>query len=165
MIVTDCTLLINESFALRFRYISCAFEGFAALCLVIVGLRMPLRNPAWPTHQISPANEKPSSGLRSPEDNLTPWQFMTVSWMSPLIGTGYARQLNDDDVWSLGYEFQHNLLHNQFADLEGSVTKRLLVANGQDIVINFVLAVVESVASKSTFIHQLNAAHNFFHSV
>ncbi|KAL8825840.1 MAG: hypothetical protein Q9191_004169 [Dirinaria sp. TL-2023a] len=108
---------------------------------------MPLRNPTWPNHQISPANEKPSSDLRSPEDNLTLWQFMTVSWMSPLIRTGYSRQLNDDDVWSLGYEFQHDLLHNQFADLGGSVTKRLLVANSQDIVINFVLAVIETVAN------------------
>lgn len=69
--------------------------------------------------------------------------------MSPLIRRGYEGQLNDEDVWQLGYEFQHEFLHRHFADLEGSVTKRLIVANGLDIVINSGLAIVQTVACKS----------------
>lgn len=155
--VTDIALLMNSTPTFRLPYISLAIEGFAAMNLVIFCFRMPLRDPGRPNHQISPAFEKSTYNLRSPEDNLTLWQFMTVSWMSPLIGTGYARQLNDEDVWRLGYEFQHELLHNHFTDLEGSVTKRLLLANSQDVIINFVLAIVESVAGEFTFHCSLNA--------
>ena len=72
---------------------------------------------------------------------------MTVSWMSPLINLGRKRQLNEEDVWSLGYEFQHKRLHEQFRELKGSVVKRLLKANGLDLILLSSLSVVSSLAS------------------
>lgn len=75
------------------------------------------------------------------------WQFMTVSWMSPLITLGSSRQLNDEDVWSLSFEFQHKTLHEKFRELKGSVVRRLLTANGIDLIIISSLAVVSSLAS------------------
>lgn len=72
---------------------------------------------------------------------------MTVSWMTPLITLGSARQLNDEDVWSLAFEFQHGILHDSFRELKGSVVRRLITANGLDLVIIFFLAVLESLAS------------------
>lgn len=75
---------------------------------------------------------------------------MTVSWMKPLIELGNKRQLNDEDVWSLGYEFKHRMLHDRFRELRGSVLRRLLVANGVDLMIMSVLAVLELVASGSS---------------
>ena len=114
--------------------------------VIILILRMPLRNPKLSSRGISSPFDRPSHDLRSPEDNLTLWQFMTVSWMSPLISLGSARQLNEEDVWSLGREFQHRLLHDRFNELQGSVTRRLLVANGLDLVITSSLAVLESIA-------------------
>lgn len=119
--------------------------------LVIIGIIfcMPLRDVRLPNSGISPAFDNPTHQLRSPEDNLTLLQFMTVSWMSPLISLGSARQLNDEDVWSLSLEFQHRLLHDKFRELKGSVVRRLIAANGLDLVLIAMLSIVESSASRS----------------
>ncbi|KAL8924299.1 MAG: hypothetical protein Q9208_004080 [Pyrenodesmia sp. 3 TL-2023] len=107
---------------------------------------MPLRDPYLPVDRIAPAFEKPDHLLRSPEDNLTLWQFMSVSWMSPMISVGAKRQLNSEDVWKLGFEFQHRLLHEKFRDLGGSVVRRLLSANGVDLVILLSLGTVQTLS-------------------
>ena len=70
---------------------------------------------------------------------------MTVSWMTPLIRTGFKRQLDDADVWQLGYEFQHRGLHANFRRLKGTVMQRLLTANGIDLVIITALGILETV--------------------
>lgn len=71
--------------------------------------------------------------------------------MWPLISLGSARQLNDEDVWSLGFEFQHRHLHDKFREMKGSVVKRLLAANGLDLVFISVLGILESLASMHTW--------------
>lgn len=117
------------------------------MAVITIILGMPLRNPEWPKHKISPIYERPTHDLHSPEDDLTLWQFMSVSWMSPLISLGSARQLDEEDVWSLSFEFQHRPLHDKFRELKGSVVNRLLEANGLDLVFISVLGVLESLAS------------------
>jgi len=112
---------------------------------VLVILMMPLRDPSLPSCSISKPFTDATASLRSPEDNLTLWQFMTVSWMTPLIRTGFKRQLDDGDVWKLGFEFQHRGLHNNFRRLRGTVMQRLLTANGIDLVIITALGVLETV--------------------
>ena len=121
--------------------------------LVIIGsiFCMPLRDVKLPNSGISPAFGSPTHQLRSPEDNLTLLQFMTVSWMSPLISLGSARQLNDEDVWSLSLEFQHRLLHDKFRELKGSVVRRLIAANGLDLILIAIISIVESSASRSYY--------------
>lgn len=114
---------------------------------VVSILGMPMRDPNMPTTGISPPYSSPTSELRSPEDNLSLWQFLTVSWMSPLIARGVKRQLNDGDVWFLPYEFQHARLHVLFRELKGSVVKRLFLANGLDLVITTCLGTLESAAN------------------
>ena len=125
-----------------------------ALVLSILGtcivLSMPLRNPNLPAKEISQPFTEPTSSLRSPEDNLRLWQFMTISWMTPLIRTGYNRQIEDEDVWQLGYEFHHQKLHDNFRLLKGTVIRRLIRANIIDIVILVVLGVIELVFEFST---------------
>ena len=115
--------------------------------IIIIALNMPMRLGTQ-DDQSSPPFTEPTSSLRSPEDRLTLWQFMTVSWMHPLISCGRLRKLEDEDVWKLGYEFQHRGLHENFRELKGSVVRRLLAANGLDLVITTLLATMESVASK-----------------
>jgi hypothetical protein len=110
-------------------------------------LRMPLRDPIYRTDGISPPFTNPTKELRSPEDNLTLWQWMTVSWIAPMIRIGTQRQLNDDDVWTLSYEFQHTYLHLAFRELKGGVVRRLLKANWIDIVLLSLLAILEMVAN------------------
>jgi hypothetical protein len=57
--------------------------------------------------------------------------------------------LQDEDVWSLGYEFQHGLLHDRFRGLSGSVLRRLFHANAIDLGIISLLALVELLAGFS----------------
>ena len=121
---------------------------FVSLIVIGIILSMPLRDPALSDYGISPAFHNTTHELRSPEDNLTLWQFMSVTWMSPLLSLGSARQLHDDDVWSLSLEFQHRFLHDKFRELKGSVVKRLLTANGLDLVFVSILGILESLASR-----------------
>lgn len=126
-------------------------EILAALLSIFFILCMPLRDPDLPVDGIGPAFEKPDHRLRSPEDNLTLWQFMSVSWMSSLISIGSERQLNSEDVWKLSFEFQHRLLHEKFRELRGSVVRRLLAANGIDLLILLILGIVEATSSTWPF--------------
>ncbi|KAI1496134.1 canalicular multispecific organic anion transporter 1 [Biscogniauxia marginata] len=123
---------------------------FIALIAILAILSMPMRDPDLDTTGIASSEGPPTIQLRSPEDNLTLWQFMTVSWMTPLIYQGYKKQLNDEDVWLLPYEFQHSRLHVLFRDLKGSIIKRLVLANGLDLIIITSLGVLDALANLST---------------
>ncbi|KAK3676684.1 hypothetical protein LTR78_003459 [Recurvomyces mirabilis] len=118
-----------------------------ALLSIAVMLCMPLRDPSTPSRDISQPFSEATSSLRSPEDDLSLWQFMTVSWMTPLIRTGSKRQLQDEDVWQLGHEFQHRSLHDNFRQLKGTVIQRLLRANYIDLFILTFLGLVELCAN------------------
>lgn len=117
---------------------------------MLIILCMPLRDPLLPKDDISSAFAPPTFDLRSPEDKLTLWQFLTVTWMTPLISVGSKRQLNDEDVWFLGYEFQHSHLHERFRELQGSVVRRLIEANGVDLILLTIFGIVDLVASRLT---------------
>lgn len=112
-----------------------------ASCIII--LTMPLRDPSLPNDGISRVGQIPSEDERSPEDKLQLWQFLTVSWMAPLISVGRKRSINESDIWFLGFEFQHQRLHERFRQLKGSVLGRLLQANGIDVVIVGTIALVQ----------------------
>ena len=145
-ISTQLTLLIDGS-ALHDRRLSASLELLTGFSAIVIMVCMPLRDPCLPKDDISPPFGRPTNRHRSPEDNLSLLQFMTVSWMSPLISLGSARQLNDEDIWSLAFEFQHGTLHECFRELKGSVVRRLITANGLDLIIVSSLAVLESLAS------------------
>ncbi|KAI8635112.1 ABC transporter [Xylariaceae sp. FL1651] len=120
-----------------------------ALAAIFVILPMPMRDPGLNSTDIAGSDDPPTFRLRSPEDNLSLWQFMTVSWLSPLISRGYKNQLNDEDVWLLPYEFQHKRLHMLFRELKGPVWKRLGLANGLDLFIITGLGILEAAANLS----------------
>ncbi|KAM7183031.1 ATPase-like protein [Naviculisporaceae sp. PSN 640] len=102
---------------------------------LVVLLNMPMRDPLLNSDDIGKPFATPSYNVRSPEDIITLWQWLTVSWMAPLMSIGYKRQLHDQDVWKLAYEFQHDRLHNLFRHVTGSVLVRLFKANGFDLII------------------------------
>ncbi|EFQ91944.1 hypothetical protein PTT_11049 [Pyrenophora teres f. teres 0-1] len=122
----------------------------AATFGIIMVLNMPLRDPVLPNKDISPVFGTPTIQLRTPEDNLTPWQYMTVSWMEPLIKKGVTRHMEDEDIWDLGWEFKHARLHEAFRKLQGSVTRRVFVANGMDLVRTTVLNAIRLCATLLT---------------
>lgn len=123
--------------------------GGLLMCMAAIAtsFNMPMRNPRLTKQSISRPFSPSTSKLQSPEDDLTLWQWMSITWMSPLIALGKKRQLNDEDIWLLGWEFQHRRLHEKFRSLHGSVIVRLLVANGMDLVMATVLGVIEMLAS------------------
>ncbi len=134
---------------IRLNNITVLSNIFVSFVIVSIIFCMPLRDPKLSNSGISPAFDSPNHQLRSPEDNLTLWQFITVSWMSPLISLGSSKQLNDEDVWSLSLEFQHRLLHDKFRELKGSVVRRLVAANGLDLILISILGMIESFASRA----------------
>ena len=147
ILVSQLIVVVDGSAHFGLTEIPSLFSIVIAFAAIIIILLMPMRDPVLPTDNISPAFNPPTSQLRSPEDNLTLWQFMSVSWMSPLISRGNTRQLNDEDVWSLAYEFQHKMLHESFRELRGTLFGRLMEANGLDLFIISVLSIIELFAS------------------
>lgn len=119
--------------------------GVPVLMLIVIFM-MPMRPQHLPTKDISKPYSAPTAGLRSPEDNLTLWQFMTVSWLTPLIKLAAQRQLQEEDVWQLPYEFQHKRLHENFRLLKGTVVTRLIKANAIDLIILTILGIFETAA-------------------
>lgn len=73
--------------------------------------------------------------------------------MAPLISIGRKRQLQEEDVWFLGFEFQHRKLHEKFRRLKGSVVGRLLQANGIDVLIITTIAIVQMLCGRSLIQH------------
>ncbi|EMD64693.1 hypothetical protein COCSADRAFT_87739 [Bipolaris sorokiniana ND90Pr] len=138
----------------------------AAFLAIIIILNMPLRDPMLPRYDISAVHDTPTIKLRTPEDNLTPWQYMTVSWMEPLIKKGKTRQMEDSDIWDLGWEFKHARLHDAFGALEGSVTRKVFVANGMDLLRTTFLNVVRLCATLLTpvFLQRLLASMAHHHN-
>src|SRR5436305_11480392 len=91
----------------RLKDVLAALGLLAALGAVVLMLFAPLRSPRLPKYRICPTFQTPTSHLRSPEDNLTLLQFLTVSWMGPLISIDAARPLQDEDDRRLDSEFTH----------------------------------------------------------
>jgi len=120
-----------------------------SLLATVITINMPMRDPKLSKENISRPFTTPTKEYRSPEDNLTLWQWMTVSWMGPMITIGSKRQLNDEDVWLLPFEFQHRQLHDAFRQLRGTVFRRLIRANCIDIIILSLLALLELTANYS----------------
>jgi len=133
------TLAYNSSRALHV-IVQCA--ALISICIVLL---MPFRDTASDSN----VGATPSEKQPSPEDNLKPWQFLSVSWMWPMISVGKKRTLNEDDVWKLSYQFQHQRLHDRFSKLKGSVLGRLCRANITDFFIISFLAIFSLVAGKS----------------
>jgi len=120
-----------------------------SLLATIVTINMPMRDPRLSRGNISRPFTTPAKEYRSPEDDLTLWQWMTVSWMGPMIAIGSKRQLNGEDVWLLPFEFQHGQLHDAFRQLHGTVFRRLIRANCIDIIVLSLLALLELIANYS----------------
>ncbi|CAG7993148.1 unnamed protein product [Penicillium salamii] len=150
LLAVEISLAASSEASLDFkvvaRYIAAAASAAASTAILL----MPFRETSLPSVDISTVGQQPSSDFRTPEDNLRLWQFLTVSWMAPLISTGYNRQLNEDDVWLLGFDFQHSRLHEKFRRLRGSVLGRLLRANGIDVFIISTISIVQLLCDFST---------------
>jgi hypothetical protein len=150
--IIECAFIVNRDAYAVSNLFGFQLAAAAALLGCAVMLAMPLRPASLPCIDISAVGQKPSSNFRSPEDNLRLWQFFTVSWMAPLMAIGKKRQLDEDDVWYLGFEFQHKRLHEKFRQLQGSVLSRLLQANGIDIFIISTISIVQMICGLTPYL-------------
>jgi hypothetical protein len=120
----------------------------AALASIAVVLAMPLRSQSLASNAISTLGTKPTNLKRSPEDNLKLWQFLSASWVWPLISIGSRQQLNNDDIWSLPLQFENRRIHQAFGLLRGTVLSRLVQANAIDLFILIITGLVQLICGK-----------------
>jgi len=121
---------------------------FASCASIFVIFSMPLTPFNLSSDQVSVVGSVPSHRHRSPEDNLTLWQFLTVSWLAPMLAIGPQRSLNEEDVWMLAYQFQHTRLHEHFRRLQGSVLSRVLTANIIDLLMVSLIGILRLVGGQ-----------------
>lgn len=145
------TLLFLSAWDYKFTFeVGAAIAGAV---LSILGLLIILNVPMTPDGSLQVGVSKPftepTNKLRSPEDNLTMWQWMTISWILPTLKTAKGRRLEATDVWQLPYEFQHRPLFENFTKLKGSVLQRILRANWMDVVILVLLELFELITNYS----------------
>ncbi|CAK7215532.1 hypothetical protein SBRCBS47491_002513 [Sporothrix bragantina] len=121
--------------------------GLSIAMMMVMPMRDPRLGPGPENNRIAAPFETPSIKLRSPEDNLNLYQWMSVNWMSPVIGLGATRQLQDEDVWHLPFQFQHARLYRLFHEVKGSVTARIVKVNTPDLIITSFLGILDSLLS------------------
>lgn len=116
--------------------------SFTAITFIIL---MPLRDPSWDDSDIGNASKPPSFHSRSPEDNLSLFRFWTMMWVNPLAKISLSRDITEEDVWQLPFDFQHTRLYMAFRELQGRLLTCLIEANGLDLFISTTLAITEKV--------------------
>jgi hypothetical protein len=118
------------------------------LSFVVVAV-MPFQPTSPASGPIGVAGSAPSIEERSPEDSLRLWQFLTSSWVWPLLVLGKTRQMQKEDVWKLGYGFQSARVVAAFYDVRKSTMLiRLLIANKLDCMILVLAAFTTLVCGK-----------------
>ncbi|KLP04499.1 bile acid transporter [Fusarium fujikuroi] len=153
LLMMATTLTLRATYYLSFKVNSINPFDIGHLTLeilaILVIMNMPLRNPFWGSSNIGNAKAAPSNHVRSPEDNLTLFQFWTMRWVNPLSKIAQKREIAIGDVWQLPYEFQHWRLHQVFRTLKGKLLPCLIEANGLDLLIGTFAAILERVAEVS----------------
>ncbi|KFA48346.1 hypothetical protein S40293_04429 [Stachybotrys chartarum IBT 40293] len=120
--------------------------GTLLCCIAIIVIcNMPLRDPTWGVSDIGGIGAVPSNAARSPEDNLSLLRWWTMSWVNPLANVRARREITVNDIWQLPHSFQHTRLYLAFRELDGKLLHRLIHANGLDIILATILALVDQI--------------------
>ncbi|KAK5989685.1 ATP-binding cassette transporter abc4-like protein [Cladobotryum mycophilum] len=119
--------------------------GLSLVAIIVIG-NMPIRDPAWGGKDIGQSGAAPSHNLRSPEDDVSLFGFWSMRWVYPLARLCRTKEITEEDVWGLPFEFQHTRLYMAFRELKGKLLPCLIEANGLDLFIATTLAIAEKVA-------------------
>ncbi|KAJ7208590.1 hypothetical protein GGX14DRAFT_551298 [Mycena pura] len=109
----------------------------STLAVLLAVLQMPLDVPSSRT-------DVAQIGVTlSPENYTRLWQWMTFSWVYPLIKKGTYTTLADKDVYQLSPNLQSRPVFIKFSNLKmPSLIQRLWVANSLDIILDVILTIV-----------------------
>jgi ABC-type multidrug transport system fused ATPase/permease subunit len=115
----------------------------------LILLAMPMHVESRDYSPIAKVGAAPSNAERTPEEALRLWQYLTVSWVSPLLRIGNARQLEREDLWRLPYTVQSRRLADAFRDVPGSsIFWRLVKANLLDSIVLVIASFIDVLCSK-----------------
>ncbi|KIY50596.1 hypothetical protein FISHEDRAFT_39032 [Fistulina hepatica ATCC 64428] len=79
----------------------------------------------------------------TPEDYVTLAQWMTFSWVYPLVKKGRNTTLKEEDAWELSPTLQSRPIFVKFFDIKtNSLLKRLFWANSMDMFLDMILSFV-----------------------
>ncbi|KZS96802.1 multidrug resistance-associated ABC transporter [Sistotremastrum niveocremeum HHB9708] len=79
----------------------------------------------------------------TPEDYATLFQWITFSWVYPLIKRGTNATLKEKDIWALSPTMQSRPVYKKFCAITGStLLKRLWFAGSLDLILDFTLTLV-----------------------
>ncbi|KAG0701637.1 hypothetical protein DFH29DRAFT_925615 [Suillus ampliporus] len=82
----------------------------------------------------------------SPEDYATMWEWITFSWVHPLITRGSNMTMNEEDVWDLSPTQHSRPVFIKFSTIiRSSLLRRLWAANSMDVILDFCLTYVSVV--------------------
>ncbi|KAJ6468022.1 hypothetical protein C8R47DRAFT_1325922 [Mycena vitilis] len=123
-----------------------ALDLGSTLAGLLAVLRMPLNVPS------SRVDVSQIGVTISPEDYTPLWQWISFSWVYPLIkkarylGSGTHETLADKDVYQLSPNLQSRPVYTKFSSLQmPTLVQRLWVANSLDIIVDFLLTIVSVV--------------------
>ncbi|CAO1622047.1 unnamed protein product [Parajaminaea phylloscopi] len=114
-----------------------AHAGSVSLCIVALATIVSL-----------PLTTEPPSDGDAAEDRCTLWQWMTFSWLSPLIAVAVTRPLEKADVWAISRSCRSSLLLRKFKQVPGlTLPRRILRANNHDILLDITLTLASAILS------------------
>ncbi|KAF8554053.1 hypothetical protein OG21DRAFT_1497299 [Imleria badia] len=121
----------------RIRFACLIFNLVAVLLELALVSTMPMDLPS------SRVNKEDISVKYSPEDYVTIFQWVTFSWVYPLVKRGTETTMNEEDVWDLSPTSQSRPVFGKFTTIKGaSLLRRLFWANSLDLIVDFSLTFV-----------------------
>ncbi|CAO1637053.1 unnamed protein product [Jaminaea pallidilutea] len=126
----------NTSSATTTLFLLPLFSGTLSLLALFTIVRLPL-------------SSRPRGDSRTAaEDHCTLWQWMTFSWLSPLITIAVQRTLEPNDIWQISKSCRSSLLLRKFKSVKAStLPRKILRANSHDILLDISLTLVSAVLS------------------
>ncbi|KAJ7123089.1 multidrug resistance-associated ABC transporter [Mycena epipterygia] len=106
----------------------------ANLALVLVLLYITVQMPM----NLRVKNEDVGQAV-SPEDCTRLWEWITFSWVYPLVKHGTHDTLNEKDVWDLSPTLQSRQTFRKFQSIQrATLLRRLFAASSRDMILDFV---------------------------
>ncbi|CAE6455347.1 unnamed protein product, partial [Rhizoctonia solani] len=143
--VSACVSLYQDSVTgapsdARWDHFGRVFDAFLTIGGITIILNMPLESFGEP--KVDAEGRLPAL-----EDHCTLLQWITFSWVSPLVALGSQQPLREKDMWQLSRLMRTRVLMKQFSQLnrKSSLLRKLLVANARDMFLDLALTVLSAI--------------------